>query len=361
MPLSTGEGMSIVLGYPKNITAVIEPRAYTAFSDTPAGKLITMVLIVLAIITSVLWYLVAPGLIILNWWFHGRDPKPPQGQAHVWFDIPKTKKLRPLTPGETGTLIDQQADMRDITATIVDLARRGFFKIVEKQKNDFYLVKNQVPPGEKLEPHEQTLFTNIFTGSRSEIRIKDADLIAPVTLAKNQLYDEVTNESLFEKNPQKVRVIYIVIGIFAIFTFNIQLAVIAFIFGYSMPKKTLFGAQANAVAQALKNFLVSQSDQLAYQAKNQLFFEKMLPYAVAFGVEKIWAARFADISMTKPDWYVGYHSGTFNSLILANAVSASMNHVVSAATPTRSSSGYSSGFSGGFSGGGGGGGGGGSW
>jgi hypothetical protein len=358
--LGSGEGLTIVIGFPKNIVAMIEPKEYIGFFDTAFGKIVLFIISVILILIVTLWYIVAPGFIIVNWWYHGRDPKPPAGQAHVWFDIPKTKSLRPLTPGETGTLIDEQADMRDITATIVDLARRGFFKIVEKKKNDFYFVKNSHVPQDKLEPHEDTLLNNFFNKS-DEIRVSDGDFISAIALAKNQLYEEVTKELLFEKNPQKVRVIYIIIGVFALITFNIPLTLVAFIFGYNMPKKTLFGAQAGAISAGLKNFLVSQEKQLAFQAKNQMFFEKMLPYAVAFGVEKIWAARFAGIAMTKPDWYDGYNTNTFNSIVIANAISTSMNHVVSVATPTRSSSGFSSGFSGGFSGGGGGGGGGGSW
>jgi uncharacterized membrane protein len=92
-----------------------------------------------------------------------------------------------------------------------------------------------------------------------------------------------------------------------------------------------------------------------------MFFEKLLPFAVAFGVEKVWAKRFETISMTQPDWYVGTNSGTFNSIVFTNSLHSSVGVINKAATPTTSSSGFSSGFSGGSVGGGGGGGGGGSW
>ena len=38
-----------------------------------------------------------------------------------------------LSPGEVGTLVDNSVDMRDITASIVDLAVRGYISIEEKQ------------------------------------------------------------------------------------------------------------------------------------------------------------------------------------------------------------------------------------
>jgi uncharacterized protein YodC (DUF2158 family)/phage shock protein PspC (stress-responsive transcriptional regulator) len=358
--LNTGEGLTIVFGFPKNIVGLSEPQEVVNFPDTGIGRIITALISIVILVLALVWYMGLPGYIILNWWLNGRDPIVPEGAAHVWFDVPKTKSLRPLTPGETGTLIDENADMRDISATIVDLARRRYFKIVEKKKGDFYFVKETVPGKEAILPHEKILYDDFF-GNSDEVRVKDGDFAASVNSSKKLLYEAVVKEKLFEKNPQTVRTIYMVVGVFALITFNLPLALIAFTFGLNMPKKTVFGAQSANIAKALKNFLVSQDRQLEYQAKNQLFFEKLLPYAVAFGVEKIWADRFKDITMTQPDWYRGYGTNTFNSLLLANAISSSMSSFSSAATPVRSSSGFSSGFSGGSSGGGGGGGGGGSW
>ena len=92
-----------------------------------------------------------------------------------------------------------------------------------------------------------------------------------------------------------------------------------------------------------------------------MMFEKLLPYAVAFGVEEIWANRFKDIALKQPTWYVSSNNGVFNSIVFAHALSSSSTSFA-ASVMAKSSSGFSSGFSGGgFSGGGGGGGGGGSW
>ena len=93
-----------------------------------------------------------------------------------------------------------------------------------------------------------------------------------------------------------------------------------------------------------------------------MMFEKLLPYAVAFGVEKIWANRFKDIALNQPSWYVGQNNAVFNAVYFSSVLHSSVSTLSYSATPTRSSSGFSSGFGGGgFSGGGGGGGGGGSW
>jgi uncharacterized membrane protein len=356
-PLDANEGFTIVVGFPKNIVSVLEPREYVSFWDTFPGK----ILIFLFIIIGIFWYIYLPISIPIQWWRHGRDPKPTIGTASAWFSPPKTKGGSSLTPGETGTLVDERADMQDVTATIIHLAQRGYMKIIESQKGAFSLKKNShIEKGNQLLPFEQTLYDGLFV-SGDTINLKTAKLATLVETVKNNLYDAVVTEGFFEKNPQTIRVKYGVLAGLAFFTGNFQLLVSSLLFGLQMPKKTLYGAETAAVALSLKKFLTSQERQLSFQAKNQMMFEKLLPFAVAFSVEKIWAKRFADISMKQPDWYQGHSTARFNSILLVNSIQQSNSSFASAATPVSSSTGHSSGFSGGFSGGGGGGGGGGSW
>jgi len=356
--LAPGEGLTIVVGFPKNITAVLEPKPV----NTWLTDFMTIVLCIILVLFAIFWYLILPIWIVVRWFQVGRDPKPLMGVSSAWFDVPKTDKdHRPLTPGETGTLIDETADMREVTATIVDLARRRYVKIVEKKKGDFYLEKrNVLQKGDVLEQFEKTLYDEIFSNGDS-IRIKDADLVSAVSKTKKQLYDAVVAEKFFLANPETTRTVYSVLGGIAAFTMNFPLTLSAFIFGRAMPKKTLLGAQNAAVALSLKNFITSQERQYTFQAKKQIFFEKFLPYAIVFGVEKIWADRFKNVGLKKPDWFDGYDMQTFNSVYLVHSLSSSLRSFSSAATPTSSSKGFSSGFSGGSVGGGGGGGGGGSW
>ena len=105
-------------------------------------------------------------------------------------------------------------------------------------------------------------------------------------------------------------------------------------------------------------------------------FERILPYAIALGVEKPWSEHFegelarhavSDVTDNyyRPRWYAG--SSDFSTSRISNAVSAAaagMSAAMVAAQPVQaSSSGFSSsgGGGGGSSGGGGGGGGGGGW
>jgi len=354
--LGSGEGLSIVISFPKNIVAVLEPKEFVPFNETLLGRLVTWLLGFLA----VCWYVFLPFFIIYKWFKNGRDPKSTIGVITASFDPPKTVDgKRFLTPGEVGSLGDETVDMKDISATIVDLARRGYLVIDERKKGDFYLVKKKNIDTSLLK-YEKSILTEFFGGEK-EIRIKDQELSVKVVQIKNKMYEQVVEDKLFDKNPQNTRTKYYVLAGIALFTSNFFLAIVAFLFGRVMPRKTVFGVEAKNIAFSLKNFLTSQKRQLEFQADKQMMFERLLPFAVAFGVEKIWAKRFESLNLSQPNWYRSYSSSHFSSYMLVNSLNNSFRSVTTAATPTRSSTGHSSGFSGGFSGGGGGGGGGGSW
>jgi uncharacterized membrane protein YgcG len=88
-------------------------------------------------------------------------------------------------------------------------------------------------------------------------------------------------------------------------------------------------------------------------------YERLLPYAIIFGIEKDWAKQFAPLYQQPPDWYAGDWS-TFNAAVFASSLNnfAATSNTTFSPPESSSSSGFSSG---GFSGGGGGGGGGGGW
>ncbi len=354
--LEPGQGMTAVVGFPTGIVSIVEPEEVKEFYTTIWGK----ILIGIGIFASLIWYLILPFWLPFKWWLSGRDPQSPTGPVQAWFDPPQTKSGRPLTPAETGTLIDEHASIREISALIISLAQRGYMKIVEKEKKEFEFIKIPNADEGKLVAFEKDFLKSIFAG-KDVLSLKKAKLAEEVTTVQTKLYEDLVKEGFFPENPDTIRKRYAVLAGFAAFTFNFFLLISASVFGRIMPRKTLAGVHATHLAQSLKNFLSSQDRQLEFQAQNQMMFEKMLPFAIAFGVEKVWAERFKDIAMTSPDWYVGQNVGAFNSQTFTRGLGASMSSFKSAATPVSSSTGHSSGFSGGSSGGGGGGGGGGSW
>lgn len=366
-PLDAYEGTTVVVGFPKGVVGVLNPKEVVPFESTLAGK----ITITLVIIAGLFWYIVAPILVVRKWWKSGRDPKPPMREVSAWFSPPRTPRLRNLTPAETGTLVDETADLKDIYATLVDLARRGYMRIIEKKNGGLALSKAEGFDFEKvkdwkkdadIQPFEDTLLSGIFD-EKDRVSLKDLDLSTTFFTVKRQIYDSLVAEGFFPEDPQKVRNKYYALAGVAFFSGNIGLFLVALIFGRIMPRKTEYGAGAAAVARSLKNFLVSQERQLKFQASKQMMFEKLLPYAIAFGVEEIWAKRFANLGLKQPSWYVSPTGSTFNTVVFAHSIGRAAAVSFASSIASKSSSGFSSGFSsgGGFSGGGGGGGGGGSW
>ena len=107
---------------------------------------------------------------------------------------------------------------------------------------------------------------------------------------------------------------------------------------------------------------ISGADKVTTSDGNQIvkIYERLLPYAVLFGLEKEWSAELAKYyGTTSPDWYSGSMDG-FNVAAFSTGIAA-FSAVSASTTSSSSSSGFSSsgGSGGGGSSGGGGGGGGG--
>lgn len=96
------------------------------------------------------------------------------------------------------------------------------------------------------------------------------------------------------------------------------------------------------------------------------YFDKTLPYAIAFNCVDEWCDKFNGIQMQAPTWYssnVPFYnsSGVWNMSNFSETMSSSLSEMRSVMSSQPSSSGSSSGGGGSFSGGGFGGGGGSSW
>lgn len=163
----------------------------------------------------------------------------------------------------------------------------------------------------------------------------------------------------------------------------ISIVVVTMVFAVLMRAPTLQGRKVMDQIDGLKLYLdTAEKDRMNMTEAPPMTvtrFERLLPYAIALGVEKPWSEHFeaelarhavSDVSGSSysPGWYRGGSLGSAGRAAssMTNAVSAaaaSMTAAMVAAQPVQaSSSGFSSsGGGGGSSGGGGGGGGGGGW
>ena len=147
------------------------------------------------------------------------------------------------------------------------------------------------------------------------------------------------------------------------------------IFFFLMGAPTPLGRKMMDGIEGLRTYLtLAEKDRMNMAGSPKMspqHFEKLLPYAVALGVEKPWSRTFetwlatatagAAAASYAPGWYSGDNIGGFCDRI--GGFSSSMASTIASTIPAPKASSSSSGFSsgGGFSGGGGGGGGGGGW
>ena len=126
-----------------------------------------------------------------------------------------------------------------------------------------------------------------------------------------------------------------------------------------MPARTAKGRRALAEIIGLKEYVrVGAWRQKYYEDYG--YFEKVLPYTIAFGLTDKFIKAFKNLDIKNLSWYEGSNLSSANFSRSINNFDSSFNSGINSTRPKSASSG-GSGFSGGSSGGGFGGGGGGSW
>lgn len=342
------------------------------------------------------WPLFLPFLAFVlmyrRWRERGKDPE--MGSIEPRYEPPAS-----LTPAEVGVVIDNSPDMRDITATLVDLAVRGYVTIEETEDEKLfgllsdrdYVFHRERPPSEwgGLEPHEQRLLRAIF-GANTSVRLSELKnkFYKDLPDLKSGLLDTLVRHGIYDRRPDKVTGMWIGVGIavgvvitvlgltvgqaafhlspLAVGIAGVATALVVIGFGVVMPARSHHGVDTLRQVKGFEEFLERvESDRFKRMITGPEMFEKFLPFAMALGVESQWASAFADMYREPPSWYHGGDHRAFTTHLLVSdlgRMSASTQSVMQSA-PRSSSSGSSSfgGGGGGFSGGGFGGGGGGAF
>lgn len=279
------------------------------------------------------------GGVYLMWLFSGRDPD--VGPVPSYLTEPPSD----LPPGLAGTLVDEKADLQDIIATVVDLARRGVIEMEEHESKFLgitasrdFTFRKLPDTGAALRQYEQDLLREMF-GRRDEIDLEDLrnKFYSAVPKLQREMYEDSVKEGLFPASPKAIRSRYLALGIaglvvsvglgFCGATLSdrvdailcpfaaLGLASVALlVISGSMPVKTRPGAEAAAKWRAFKSYL-SNAERFADLKEVTDQFEKYLPYAIAFGLERTWINKFARVPNTPmPGWYIptggrGYYGG----------------------------------------------------
>ncbi|MDW7998094.1 MAG: DUF2207 domain-containing protein [Thermodesulfovibrio sp.] len=369
--LTPHEGMTIAVGWPKGLIKIE--------SGPPWWKnpWLFPIVYVPSLFIFLLWL----------WWHKGKDVQG-KGVIQVQYYPPED-----ITPLEAGTLIDERTDTRDIVAEIIELARKGYIKIVEIEeqhliffkKRDYILNKLKSIDGELASKEYDlkilnALFEEANTIKLSQLRKK---FYRSIPAIKKSVFSVLTKKGFFTENPLSVRNRYTIlalvtflitifgIGFFKLLFYNplpfiisvIFTSIFLFIFGYFIPKKTHRGS-------IIEEYLKGYEEFIARVEKNVIekifppdripeIFEVNLPYAIAFGKAEKWATAFEGLFKELPNWHHSKDSfSPISFTISLNNFSEVASDIISSQPRT---SGKSGSGGGGFSGGGVGGGGGGSW
>jgi hypothetical protein len=330
--ISPSDGVQIVVQFAPNSVGGAAPTWQAAFDKQTAYNNNVKPWLDLGFgVLGLLILLGGPAGIYLLWYLRGRDPKIDAVPEYI------TEPPQGLLPGIAGTLVDEQADVQDIIATLMDLARRGYLAIEESSETSaFRLVSKQYTlrqtlDGKRLEDladFERQLYNAVFQ-NRPSVRMADLNqrFYTNIPGLQQSLYTTAVKQGYFGASPSAVRSHYGVLGGFLLvaaivgglvaavaqsdytatlicpFMAAAVVAIILLWIGRHMPVKSRKGAEAAALSLAFKNYLANLEK---YAKPEQVTeqFDKYLPFAIAFGLERTWISRFSRVPTTPmPGWY----------------------------------------------------------
>lgn len=431
--LDRDEGASVVASFPRSAFGDLTPDLRQGSRSSSQGSSVSpevsRALSGLALGTGVLLPLLAGGAMGLLVWTRGRDERyagltpgltpgslPGAGgaTASVTTGGPAPTVAVQFTPpvgvqpGLVGTVVDEEAGVVDVSATIVDLAVRGHLTMAREDRGAFrgddWLLTRTSPPTATvpLAEYEQRLLDGLFS-TGSSVRLSDLKNRFKPTLEAVQraMYDEVVDRGWFRRSPERQRSGYVALGtvmtvggiaglfvgrgalsgLFAdsglpldpgwvLFGGLAVAGVVVRSLGRRMAARTAEGSAVLAQARGFERYLATAEAHQIRWEEAQDVFSRFLPYAIVFGIADRWASVFEEVATAAaaaghvvpgPWWYAGSwddagFSGVASSMDSFSTVAAG----TFVSTPGSSgSSGFGGG--GGFSGGGGGGSSGGSW
>lgn len=236
-----------------------------------------------------------------------------EGPFAVAFSPPRN-----VTPGLVGLVIDGVVDPHDLTATLVDLAARGYvtIEVVEGRKKDWMLRVARRGDPDLLRDYELDFLNGIFAG-RNEALMSEVVGTRPdvfrraaeglrVEAARQGWYHQVPDE------PAKSNRWPIVLGVGgALFTLFVSVSVPALaaaagfvaagIVGSRVPRgrvpRTAVGTAVRVQSLGFKQYLATaEANQITFEEAADIF-SRYLPYAMVFGVATHWAKVFKDVAV----------------------------------------------------------------
>lgn len=239
-----------------------------------------------------------------------------------------------LTPAEVGVIIDDKLDPRDVVATIVDLAVRGYVRMEECQPDEGVTFQGQdyilrsIRPKDSwsaLAPHERTALFHIFYGGGwTKLSSLYQRFYSIVPIIREDVFAVLRKKGLYRFDPDFLASLqmpqwagqaftigaYLCILLFAssknsgiiVAAALIVSVVLTLLWLKAFSPKSALGKRAYAHVRGFQDFMNSvERDHLERMPSDK--FQSWLPYAIALGVEHHWTEAFSGIAIPRPEWY----------------------------------------------------------
>ncbi len=315
--IAAQQKLTIAPGWPKGI---VDPHAYWYgdFWRFNWGWVLALLVFVSAII-----------FCIFRWYFTERYHA---GRGTI---IPQYEPPEHLRPAMAEVIVREGITQKAWPATIVDLAVRGYVKIEEDPPRWWKLFGKEytlqrIPNKDEstLEGYEKKFLDVLFGAgllfSTKELKSnysKQREMFKDMQKLQEELYKETETETKAYDvglTKEKTGVAGLIVALVAAFVvaqflvfssqfilFSLSLAVSALLVIYFLK----FEARLNLRGQILREdwlgfkLYLETAERYRMQNLTPEIFEKYLPYAMIFGVEKKWARAFESLNIPAPGWY----------------------------------------------------------
>ena len=277
-----------------------------------------------------------------------------------------------LTSAHVGAFIDDVTHTRDIVSLIPYWAAEGFVTL--EGSGDLMIIHRIKDLPDAFPNYEHKIFNKLFEDSETANLSSIHNKFYPIlSSAKKMLNKEIKEQDYYDadylrwmswKNVLLVSAVFLILAFVSFIAFQqvflgglFILACIATLILKAM-KKPLSekGARLRSELKAFERFIKNpESEVLSNMIKNDpKYFDRMLPFAVAFGVEEAFMKKTEPYMTYAPAWYLFHNNSNrtftdFSSSFQPKEINSAFSSVP--ASSSGSSGGFSSG--GGFGGGGG--------
>ncbi len=330
--IATGEQMVGILGLSADSGVTASTDLQTrwtlarSFSAEGAPLLVALAVLILGL-----------GFALSLYWLRGRDSSPASsGQVRPLSEGPDDRLLfcppSAVRPGQMGTLVDERADVVDVSSTIIDLAVRNYLFVEELPRSEFghhdWLLRRRNEAGDELLTYEREVFEAVFAAG-DEVRVSELEGVLRDRLPWVQalMYDDMVGQGWFKERPDAVRgrwttagwvllaagavltVVLAVASAFGLVGIAVVLAGVALAgVGQVAPARTARGSRVLAELKQFRGYLEDPDIAEIPVGQREELISRFYPYALVFGLGERWAQALAatDTDDTPDDpiyWY----------------------------------------------------------